>query len=77
MGVVRYEVVRRVARLTIDRPQARNALSAEVRRAMAQPHVAAAYAAPEALWEPVHLSADAQEGPAALRDTGLPVWTGG
>jgi enoyl-CoA hydratase/carnithine racemase len=30
-GVVRYEVVRRVAWLTIDRPEARNALSAEVR----------------------------------------------
>ncbi|MDQ1662134.1 MAG: hypothetical protein QOJ68_2114 [Blastococcus sp.] len=30
-GVVRYEVVERVAWLTIDRPEARNALSAEVR----------------------------------------------
>src|SRR4051794_41581790 len=30
-GVVRYEVVQRVAWLTIDRPEARNALSAEVR----------------------------------------------
>src|ERR1700710_123139 len=30
-GVVRYELVERVAWLTIDRPEARNALSAEVR----------------------------------------------
>ncbi len=36
MSVVRYEVVRRVAWLTIDRPEARNALSAEVRQLLTE-----------------------------------------
>lgn len=35
-----------------------------------------AYDAAEKLWEPVYLSADAQEGPAAFRDKRPPVWTG-
>ncbi|MGQ0632506.1 MAG: enoyl-CoA hydratase/isomerase family protein [Sporichthyaceae bacterium] len=35
-----------------------------------------AYGAAEKLWEPVYLSADAQEGPAAFRDKRSPVWTG-
>jgi enoyl-CoA hydratase/carnithine racemase len=39
-------------------------------------HREEAYAAAEALWEPVYLSADAQEGPAAFRDRRTPVWTG-
>jgi enoyl-CoA hydratase/carnithine racemase len=30
----------------------------------------------ERIWEPVYLSADAQEGPAAFRDKRAPVWTG-
>jgi enoyl-CoA hydratase/carnithine racemase len=30
----------------------------------------------ERIWEPVYLSADAQEGPAAFRDKRRPVWTG-
>jgi enoyl-CoA hydratase/carnithine racemase len=30
----------------------------------------------ERIWEPVYLSADAQEGPAAFRDKRPPVWTG-
>ncbi|MCW2677304.1 MAG: enoyl-CoA hydratase [Modestobacter sp.] len=45
-------------------------------RLMAAPRFAAAYAEAEALWEPVYLSADAQEGPAAFRDKRTPVWTG-
>jgi enoyl-CoA hydratase/carnithine racemase len=45
-------------------------------RLMAQPRFADAYAEAEALWEPVYLSADAQEGPAAFRDKRTPVWTG-
>jgi len=45
-------------------------------RLMAQPRFATAYAEAEALWEPVYLSADAQEGPAAFRDKRTPVWTG-
>jgi enoyl-CoA hydratase/carnithine racemase len=45
-------------------------------RLMAAPRFAEAYAEAEALWEPVYLSADAQEGPAAFRDKRTPVWTG-
>ncbi len=45
-------------------------------RLMAADRFAEAYAAAEALWEPVYLSADAQEGPAAFRDKRAPVWTG-
>jgi hypothetical protein len=30
----------------------------------------------ERIWEPVYLSADAQEGPRAFRDKRPPVWTG-
>ena len=37
---------------------------------------AAAFAAAERLWEPVYLSDDAQEGPAAFRDGRPPSWTG-
>jgi enoyl-CoA hydratase/carnithine racemase len=35
-----------------------------------------ALAAADRLWEPVYLSADAQEGPAAFREKRPPVWTG-
>ncbi|HEX3785570.1 MAG TPA: enoyl-CoA hydratase-related protein [Pseudonocardiaceae bacterium] len=35
-----------------------------------------AFAEAERIWEPVYLSADAQEGPAAFRDKRTPVWTG-
>jgi enoyl-CoA hydratase/carnithine racemase len=45
-------------------------------RLMAGARFAEAYAEAEALWEPVYLSADAQEGPAAFRDKRTPVWTG-
>ncbi len=45
-------------------------------RLMAQPRFADAYAEAEALWEPVYLSADAQEGPVAYRDKRTPLWTG-
>ncbi len=45
-------------------------------RLMAGPRFADAYAEAEALWEPVYLSDDAQEGPAAYRDKRTPIWTG-
>ncbi len=38
--------------------------------------LAAAYEEAERIWEPVYLSADAQEGPAAFRDKRTPQWKG-
>jgi enoyl-CoA hydratase/carnithine racemase len=35
-----------------------------------------AFAEAERIWEPVYLSADAQEGPAAFRDGRRPQWSG-
>jgi enoyl-CoA hydratase/carnithine racemase len=35
-----------------------------------------AFTEAERIWEPVYLSADAQEGPAAFRDKRAPIWTG-
>lgn len=35
-----------------------------------------AFAAADEIWEPVYLSQDAQEGPAAFRDKRAPVWKG-
>jgi enoyl-CoA hydratase/carnithine racemase len=35
-----------------------------------------AYAEAERIWEPVYLSADAQEGPRAFRDKRPPIWKG-
>ncbi|MGB5149778.1 MAG: enoyl-CoA hydratase-related protein [Mycobacterium sp.] len=42
----------------------------------AQHHLAEAYDLADEIWEPVYLSADAQEGPAAFREKRTPVWTG-
>jgi enoyl-CoA hydratase/carnithine racemase len=38
--------------------------------------IAEAFAEAERIWEPVYLSDDAQEGPAAFRDKRPPAWTG-
>lgn len=38
--------------------------------------LARAYELAEEIWEPVYLSADAQEGPTAFREKRTPVWTG-
>jgi enoyl-CoA hydratase/carnithine racemase len=38
--------------------------------------ISAAFDEAERIWEPVYLSADAQEGPAAFRDKRTPVWKG-
>jgi enoyl-CoA hydratase/carnithine racemase len=45
-------------------------------RLIAEHSLADAYQAAERLWEPVYLSEDAQEGPAAFRDKRAPVWKG-
>jgi enoyl-CoA hydratase/carnithine racemase len=45
-------------------------------RLSAQYQLSEAFEEAERIWEPVYLSADAQEGPAAFRDKRTPVWTG-
>lgn len=45
-------------------------------RLVAEHPLADAYAEAERIWEPVYLSEDAQEGPAAFRDKRAPVWKG-
>jgi enoyl-CoA hydratase/carnithine racemase len=45
-------------------------------RLMANAALNAAYDEAEALWEPVYLSEDAQEGPQAFRDKRPPIWKG-
>jgi enoyl-CoA hydratase/carnithine racemase len=42
----------------------------------AQYQLSEAFDEAERIWEPVYLSADAQEGPRAFRDKRPPVWTG-
>ncbi|MCW2752162.1 MAG: enoyl-CoA hydratase [Aeromicrobium sp.] len=45
-------------------------------RLMSELPLGEAYEAAEQLWEPVYLSADAQEGPSAFRDKRSPKWVG-
>jgi enoyl-CoA hydratase/carnithine racemase len=45
-------------------------------RLCAEHSMSQAYAEADRIWEPVYLSNDAQEGPAAFRDRRPPVWTG-
>jgi enoyl-CoA hydratase/carnithine racemase len=45
-------------------------------RLSAQYQLGEAFEEAERIWEPVYLSADAQEGPAAFRDKRPPVWKG-
>jgi enoyl-CoA hydratase/carnithine racemase len=45
-------------------------------RLVAEHPLTEAFAEAERIWEPVYLSEDAQEGPAAFRDKRAPVWKG-
>ena len=45
-------------------------------RLCAEHSMSEAFAEADRIWEPVYLSKDAQEGPAAFRDKRAPVWTG-
>jgi enoyl-CoA hydratase/carnithine racemase len=45
-------------------------------RLMAEHPLHEAYEQAERIWEPVYLSEDAQEGPAAFRDKRPPAWKG-
>jgi enoyl-CoA hydratase/carnithine racemase len=42
----------------------------------AERELSEAFSEAERIWEPVYLSADAQEGPAAFRDKRTPIWKG-
>jgi enoyl-CoA hydratase/carnithine racemase len=45
-------------------------------RLVAEDSLTRAYEEAERIWEPVYLSQDAQEGPAAFRDRRRPKWRG-
>lgn len=66
------EIAKGIARnapLSVRAAKATVRLSAEL-------SLSEAYAEAERIWEPVYLSEDAQEGPAAFRDKRRPVWRG-
>lgn len=62
-------------RIAANAPLSVLAAKATVRLCAELP-MAEAFDAAERLWEPVYLSADAQEGPAAFRDGRTPEWKG-
>ena len=62
-------------RIAANAPLSVRAAKATV-RLIADLPLPAAYAEAERIWEPVYLSADAQEGPAAFRDKRKPRWEG-
>jgi enoyl-CoA hydratase/carnithine racemase len=62
-------------RIAANAPLSVRAAKATV-RLIAEHSMRDAFAAAEALWEPVYLSEDAQEGPAAFRDGRKPEWKG-
>ncbi len=62
-------------RIAANAPLSVRAAKATV-RLCAEHTMTEAYAEADRIWEPVYLSSDAQEGPAAFRDKRAPVWTG-
>jgi len=62
-------------RIAANAPLSVRAAKATVRLIADKP-LPEAYAEAERIWEPVYLSADAQEGPAAFRDKRKPRWEG-
>jgi enoyl-CoA hydratase/carnithine racemase len=62
-------------RIAANAPLSVQAAKATV-RLCAEHAMSEAFAEADRIWEPVYLSSDAQEGPAAFRDKRTPVWTG-
>ncbi|MPZ62519.1 MAG: enoyl-CoA hydratase/isomerase family protein [Propionibacteriales bacterium] len=62
-------------RIAANAPLSVRAAKQTVRLAAEHP-LTEAFARAESIWEPVYLSADAQEGPAAFRDKRTPQWRG-
>ena len=62
-------------RIAANAPLSVRAAKATV-RLCAEHTMSEAFAQADRIWEPVYLSGDAQEGPAAFRDKRTPVWTG-
>ncbi|HUR73819.1 MAG TPA: enoyl-CoA hydratase-related protein [Sporichthya sp.] len=62
-------------RIAANAPLSVRAAKATV-RLCAEHSMSDAFAEADRIWEPVYLSNDAQEGPAAFRDKRAPVWTG-
>jgi enoyl-CoA hydratase/carnithine racemase len=70
------EVTQRLAeRIAANAPLSVGAAKQTVRLLVENP-LSAAYDEAERIWEPVYLSDDAQEGPAAFRDKRAPRWQG-
>jgi enoyl-CoA hydratase/carnithine racemase len=61
-------------RIAANAPLSVRAAKATV-RLCAEHSMRDAFAEADRIWEPVYLSKDAQEGPAAFRDKRVPVWT--
>lgn len=78
--VVPLPALRGAARALAERIAANAPLSVAAAkrtvRLIAELPLSAAYDEAERIWEPVYLSQDAQEGPAAFRERRAPVWRG-
>jgi enoyl-CoA hydratase/carnithine racemase len=68
--------VQQVARLIAGNAPLSVLAAKKTVRLMAEQSLRAAYDEAERIWEPVYLSQDAQEGPAAFRDKRAPQWKG-
>jgi enoyl-CoA hydratase/carnithine racemase len=72
---LRQHVQRLAERIAANAPLSVLAAKKTVRLAAEQP-LSLAFEEAERLWEPVYLSSDAKEGPAAFRDRRAPEWKG-